>query len=304
MIKHVLVENEDRVSKILNTKVNYEEDLLYSNKKEVTEFFNKYSKYFLSNRCEDLKEFYNLTGIIVTRICELENNIRHIYSINNVYRSDINNNIINKPVYITHILVISDIDDNTFEYFHNMYSKNEMDYKLGSNVRYLLNNICCNIKSKIGVIKKYVDKDTFINIKESDVKDIYYTMLNNTCILLKSGDLYLDGRLYSKGVDTIWRRDSYTTYIIYKDNSVEELTHDFPTCNRYKYKKVVYNRYMLATLIHKRVGITLLVDNPDTSVLQTFYDVNDIKCTNMSLYLIKGRESIRIPCWFNTIVKK
>ena len=33
MIKHVLVENEDRVSKILNTKVNYEEDLLYSNKK-------------------------------------------------------------------------------------------------------------------------------------------------------------------------------------------------------------------------------------------------------------------------------
>ena len=41
-------------------------------------------------------------------------------------------------------------------------------------------------------------------------------MLNNLCILLKNGDLYLDNRLYASNVNTLWHQDSYNSYILNK----------------------------------------------------------------------------------------
>ena len=98
-------------------------------------------------------------------------------------------------------------------------------------------------------------------------------MLNNLCVLLKNGDLYVDNRLYATNVDTMGYQDSYTTLIIYKDNSFEFLTSVFHTGHRVKHKKIVYNKTIMASLLRKNVHLTILTDIPDKCVMTTVMGV-------------------------------
>ena len=305
MIKHIFVESDDKVSEFIGTKLDYECDLLKINDKKVTNFLKKYSEYIYSNKCEKLKEFYQLTGLIVTHECQLFNdscNRSIVYSMNNVFDTQSNSNWFKTRIYTTNIYVVSDYDTNNYEYRHEMYKKNKIDLKLGNEIRYNLSCICNSINSKISHIENNYDKDAFNNIDKKNVKQIELTLLNNLCILLRDGTLYLDGKVYAKNVDTIWHQDSYTLYIIYKDNSFEFLTSKFPNCHRIKHKKIVYNNTVLASLYKKNAYITLLTDMIDTSIMTTFMGVDDIKCTRNSLYLIIGNRRLRIPTWYNTII--
>ena len=304
MIK-VFVENNQRVSKFINTNLDYGEDLLNSNKKEVKEFLNKYHDYIFSNKCDKLKEFYEITGLMLMHECiiDQDNQIRRVvYSMNNRFDSNIDIIYIKKPMYLCHILVQSDEDTNDIKYQKSMYYKNIKDYELGNKIRYDLSCICSNISSKIKTIERVYNKNAFENIKKKDVKQIMYTMLNNLCILLKNGDLYVDNRLYATNVETMWYQDSYTSLIIYKNNSFEFLISEFHSGHRVKHKKIVYNNTIMASLYKNNVHITFLTDLPDKCVMTTFMGVDDIYCTRSSLYLIIGDKKLRIPSWYNTII--
>lgn len=298
----IIVEDSIRLSNFIGTKLTYEEDLLLSKDDKVLNFLKKYSKYIYSNKIEDIKEFYNLSGLMLTHIYSKDDN-RVIYSMNNIFRINYNNSYNENVIYTTHLLVVSEYDDNNdFKYYNDIYLKNKQELQLGNDIRYTLSCICSSIKSRISTIEKKYDKNAFKNINKKDVKLIKLTMLNNLCILLKNGDLYLDGKLYAKNVETIWSQDSYSSYIIYKDNSIELLTSIFPTSNRVKHKKIVYNEYMLASLYKNRVHITIITDQVDACVMTTLIGVDDIYCTKESLYLLVGNKKVRIPSTYNTII--
>ena len=305
MIKHIIVENHDRVGNFIGLNLEFECDLLESNDEKVINFLNKYSEYIYSNKCEKLKEFYQLTGLIVTHECQIDNDYsfrKIVYSMNNTFDTSINSNLFNKPIYTTHILVVSNNDLNDYLYRKSLYNKSKINYKLSNEIRYNLSCICTSIKGKIHHIEQYYDKNAFKFINKKEVKQIELTVLNNLCILLKNGDLYFDGRLYSRNVCTIWHQDSYNSYIIYKDNSLESLISDFPNSNRVKHKKIVYNKNVLASLYKKNVHLTILTDIPDSCIMTTFIGIDDIESTNNSIYLIIGKRKIRIPSIYNTII--
>ena len=300
----IIVENEKRVSDFIGTKVDFESDLLTLDNNKVKDFINKYYSYLISNKCEKLKEFYNLTHLLITHIYTNgdeyhKNDI--IYSMNNVFKNTLYKTI-DKPIFTTHILVISDYDNNSLFYLKERYNKEQNDFKNCCQIRYEMSTSKTKIKSKIEVIENEYNKYAFKDINKKEIKDIYLTTLNNLCILLNNGNLYLDNILYAKDVLTLWHQDSYNSYIIYKNNAIEPLTNEFPNCHLTKYKKVVYNNFMLATLNKKTVGLTTLVDKPDTCVMQTFLDVDDISCSNSMLFLIKDNKKIRIPSWYNTLI--
>ena len=305
MIKGIFVENEERLGKFLNIKLKQGENLLKSNNQKVKKFLKEYNEYIYSNKCEKLKEFYQLTGLMLMHECIIydEQKTRQVvYSMNNCFDSESNNDYINNPIFLCHILVQSDCDTNDDFYKNKIFNKNIKQFYLGNKIRYTLSCICSNINSQIINIEKLYDKNAFNNINKKEIKQIIYTMLNNLCILLKNGDLYLDGRLYATNVETIWKQDSYTNYIIYKDNAMEFLTSSFHSGNRVKHKKIVYNNTILASLYRNNVHLTILTDIPDKCVMTTFIGVDDIYCTRNSLYLIIGDKKLRIPSWYNTII--
>ena len=305
MINGIFVENEERVGLFLNTKLNQGEDLLKSNNAVVKSFLKEYRKYLYTNKCEELKEFYEKTGLMLVRECIIEKNNTHqivLYTMNNRFDSESSSDYIKRRIYTAHIIVQCHNDNVELSYKKYLYEKNIKDLELGNNIRYRLSCICQNMNSKINTIEKLYDKNAFNNINKKDIKQIKYTMLNNLCILLKNGDLYLDNKLYASNVNTLWHQDSYTIYIIYKDNSLEFLTAKFHPGHRCKHKKIVYNKTILASLYKKNVHLTILTDIPDKCVMTTIMGIDDIKCTNQSLYLIIGNKILRIPSWYNTII--
>ena len=305
MIKGIFVENEERLGKFLNVKLKQGEDLLKSNNPKVIKFLKKYKDYIYSNKCEKLKEFYELTNLMLMHECIVDDEQKTrqvVYSMNNRFDSESNNDYISSPIFLCHILVQSDSDTNDSSYKKRMYNKNIKDLELGNNLRYTLSCICPNIRSQIKTIERLYDKNVFNNINKKDIKQIKYTMLNNLCILLKNGNFYIDNKLYAINVETIWKQDSYTNYIIYKENSMEFLTSPFHTGHRVKHKKIVYNNTILASLYKNNVHITFITDIPDKTVMTTLMGVDDIYCTRNSLYLIIGNRKIRVPSWYNTII--
>lgn len=305
MLNKILVENEERVGLFLNTKLKQGEDLLKSNNNSVKRFLIEYSKYLYTNKCELLKEFYEKTGLMLVRECIIEKENNHqivLYTMNNRFDSESNDNYIKRRIYTAHIIVQCFTDNVELSYKKYMYEKNIKDLELGNNIRYRLSCICSNISSQISTIERLYNKNAFNNINKKNIKQIKYTMLNNLCILLKNGDLYLDNRLYANNVNTLWQQDSYTIYIIYKDNSLEFLTSIFHHGNRCKHKKIVYNKTILASLYKKNVHITILTEIADKCVMTTVLGVDDIECTNQSLYLIIGNKRLRLPSWYNTII--
>lgn len=305
MINKIIVENEERVGLFLNTKLKEGEDLLISSNDAVKTFLRDYRKYLYSNKCELLKEFYEKTGLMLVRECIIEKDNHHkivLYTMNNRFDSESSSDYIKRRIYTAHIIVQCFADDLELSYKKYMYEKNIKDLELGNNIRYKLSCICQNMNSKIRTIERLYNKKAFNDINKKDIKQIEYTMLNNLCILLKNGDLYLDNRLYASNVKTLWHQDSYTFYIIYKDNSLEFLTAKFHPGHRCKHKKIVYNKTILASLYKKNVHLTILTDIPDKCVMTTIIGVDDIECTNQSLYLILGNKRVRIPSWYNTII--
>ena len=297
----ILALNGSRVSDFLKIDIKDETKLTDNlDDKVIRDFIAKYKKYFNSNKIEDIKEFYNLTGLMLTHIYNISNSEYLIYSMNNIFRYNIEKDIYPKPVYISHILVITNESDNNNDKYHSkIFCQNKKQLELIKDINYTISYINNN---KIKVIESKYNKNVFKNYSKKDIKDTGITLLNNLYVLLKNGEFYLDNKLYAKNVDCIWYQDSYNSYLIYKDNKIEKFTSLFPASYIYKYKKVVYNNYVLATLKNKRVGITQKVDQVDTTVLTTIYSVDDIICTRESLYLIKNNEKIRIPSWYNTLV--
>lgn len=297
----ILALNGNRLSDFLGVSIKDETKLTDNlDNKVIKDFITKYKKYFTSNKIEDIKEFYNITGLMLTHVYKINNSECIIYSMNNIFRYNTKKDIYRKAVYITHILVVTNRPDNNEDsYYRKVFWKNEKDLDLIRDINY---TISCVSNNKIKVIEEKYNKDAFKNFDKKDIKDVELTLLNNLCVLLKNNDLYLDNKLYAKNVDCIWHQDSYNSYIIYKDNKIEKFSSQFPVSYIYKYKKVAYNNYMLATLKNKRLGITLLVDQVDTSVLTTLYNIDDIYSTKESLYLIIGNKKVRIPSWYNTLV--
>jgi len=292
----VIAMNGERISKYLGIQIKNETRLTDNlGNIIISDFINKYEKYFKSNKIDDIKEFYQLTGLMLTHIFNVSDTKSIIYSMNNIFRYDTEKDIYKKALFTTHILVVTNkSDNNNNDYYSKVFWNNEKELEI---IR-CINNSC----NKVNAIEKRYNKEAFKYFNKKDIKQVELTLLYNLCILLKNGDFYLDNKLYAKNVDTIWHQDKYNSYLIYKDNKIEDLTSQFPSSCVYKYKKVVYNKYMLATLKNKRVGITQLVDQIDCSVLTTIYDVDDIYSTRESLYLISGKEKIRIPCWYNTLI--
>ena len=105
MIKHIIVENHDRVGNFIGLNLEFECDLLESNDEKVINFLNKYSEYIYSNKCEKLKEFYQLTGLIVTHECQIDNDYsfrKIVYSMNNTFDTSINIRLNKSWSYIYH----------------------------------------------------------------------------------------------------------------------------------------------------------------------------------------------------------
>ena len=300
----IIAVNGKRVSKIIGTKVEDGYNLMDNkDNKEIAEFLRKYNKYLYSNKIEDIKEFYNITGLMITHIYDVDDGKKIIYSMNNILRTDINSNAFRKPIYTTHILVVSNYsDNNSNKYYSEIFWKNQKEGMLGNDIRYTMSCVCKNIKSKISYIEEKYNKKAFEGFNKKEIKEIELTVLNNLCILLNDGSLYLDNKLYATNVDTIWHQDSYNSYIIYKDNKIEELVSEFPYSCIKKHKKILYNEYMLAILNKKTLNLTILVDKPDTCIMTSILGVDDIECTKEMLYIKVGDKKIRIPSWYNTIV--
>ena len=300
----IIAVNGKRVSSVIGINIEDDYNLTKNlNNKEVAEFLKKYNKYLYSNKIEDIKEFYNLTGLMLTHIYDVDDEKKIIYSMNNILRTKVNSNAFRKPVYTTHILVISNgTDNNSNQYYSAIFWKNQKELMLGNNIRYTMSCVCRNIKSKINCIEEKYDKDALKDFNKKDIKEIELTVLNNLCVLLKDGTLYIDNKLYASNVDTIWHQDSYNSYIIYKDNKIEELVSEFPYSTIKKYKKVLYNPYMLAILNKKTLNLTILVDKPDTCIMTSILNIDDIECTKNMLYIKNDDKKIKIPSWYNTIV--
>lgn len=300
----IIAVNGRRVSKVIGTNVEDECNLINNtNNKEIAEFLKKYNKYLYSNKIEDIKQFYNITGLMLTHIYNVEDGKKIIYSMNSILRTDINSNAFKKPVYTTHILVVSYYsDNNSRQYYSEIFWKNQREEMIGNDIRYTMSCVCKNIKSKISYIEERYYPKVFESFDKKDIKQIELTVLNNLCVLLNDGTLYLDNKIYATNVDTIWHQDSYNSYIIYKDNKIEELVSQFPYSSIKKYKKILYNSYVLAILNKKTLNLTILVDKPDTCIMTSILGVNDIECTKEMLYIKVGDEKIRIPSWYNTIV--
>lgn len=304
MNSEIIFVNGKRISKFLGIKVNDDTKLESIQDQEKTkEFIRNYGKYLYSNKIEDIKEFYNLTGLMLTHIYEVSETTNHIFSMNYIHRTELNSNAFDKPVYTTHILVITKgSDNNDNSYYSQIFWKNQSDKQLGNKIRYNLSCICKNIRSKINCIEEKYDKDAFKQFNKKEIKQVELTVLNNMCVLLKNGDLWIDNKLYSTNVDTIWHQDSYNSYIIYKDNKVEKLVSEFAYTNIKKYKKVVYNNTMLATLHNKVLNLIIIVDLPDVCVLTSILGIDDIEINKDMLYGIIGDFKFKIPTWYNTIV--
>ena len=304
-MKKVIAVNNKRVSDFIGIEIDNEADLLLElNNEKIKKFITDYSEYLSSNKIEKLKEFYELTGLIITHICNDKegHGHRNIYSMNNLFREGVMSDLFSKPIYTTHILVISDYDSNGYEYFRKIFEKNMNDVKIGNSIRYTLSCVCSSVESKIERIEKEYDEYAFNNIDKKQVADIYLTPLNNLCILFKNGDLYLDNKLYAKNVHSLWHQDSHNVYIVYKDNKTENLISEFPYTCIHEYNKTVCNSSILATLDDKTLNITVLVDKPDTCVMTTIIGIDDIECDEEILYLIIGNKKVSFPTWYNTIV--
>ena len=304
MNSEVIFINGSRVSNFLGIKI--KDDTKLDDVKDyeiVKDFIKNYGKYLYSNKIEDIKEFYNLTGLMLTHIYQVTDSRQHIFSMNNIHRTDITSNAFSKPVYMTHILVITKgSDGNDNDYHSQIFWKNQKEKQIGNNIRYTLSCVCRNIKSRIEFIEKKYDESIFKQFTKNDIKHIELTVLNNMCILLKNGDLWVDDKLFATNVDTIWHQDSYNTYIIYKDNRVEEFVSQFPYSSIRKYKKVVYNNGILAILNNKTLNLTILVDLPDVCVMTSILGIDDIELDKEMLYGIIGDSKFKIPTWYNTIV--
>jgi hypothetical protein len=296
--------NGKRISNYLGVQIkdhtcpeNYPENEIIAN------FIKEYNNYLLSNKIEDLKEFYELTGLLITHIYDKNDGYKIIYSMNKINRTKSDSDAYRKPVYTTHILVISNYDDpNDNKYYSKIFWQNQKEYEILNEVNYDLCYKCKNIKDKINTIESKFNKNTFKGYNKNNIKEVEITSLNNVIILLKDGSLYFDNKLYASNVKTIWHQDSYNSFIIYNDNKLEELICEFPHSRIKNYTKIVYNDYIFATLKRKKLSMIFKTYEDDVTIMHSIFNVNDIDIDNEFLYILTKEETLKIPTFHDLIV--
>lgn len=283
-MNEIIVNNSRKVSKCLKLSINCGEDLLKI--RECNHFINKYKNYLEAVNKKDLKEFYEETGLKLT----------HIYKSS----SDFNKYVFNemgssvcKPlshnIYNHHLLVITIVDKIIVEN-NKIYADGKLIYDLILDENSTFEKECVirnelsrseNIETQTKIISKYYGLN---NLCKQSLKQIFLCSFGNLYVLNNDGILFCNNKEYEQNVKYIWSVDSYTSYIIFNDNSVEYLTNKYDSLNDNKYDKVIYGNSFIAFLKNKVLNLTKIDEIPDTSINQTLYNVDDIFCTSTSEY--------------------
>jgi hypothetical protein len=308
----IIVKNNIRVSKIIKTSLNYDEDLLISNDPKVINFLNKYSKYLSSCKEEDLLEFFKLTGLFIGHIYIETKEYKRIYfSCNGPYSLDYN--LENIVAFNNHIIIETYVDDLKI-LKRSITANNKEIYKLKDNIlvdvdyyKLYLNDL--NINERV----TYLKENNYLFPSNKQIKYILLDPLNNVLLLTKNKELYINDILYSNNVDYIFELNNKNIMFIYNDNVIEEYCSNNISLITKKYDKVLYTKNFVATLSNKitynEEGIkqqkntkslclyTSQELDQSKNIYMRFDEVTDIKYNKEKdeLIIIKNKEEIILP---------
>lgn len=304
MKRKIIVENNLRVGRFIDTEIKHDEDLILSKDKKVKEFLNKYSKYLNSCEEEDMLEFFKLTGLLIGHMyVERGTYIKIYFSLNGPYSYDYEK-MNNKPnAYNNHLIIETYVDRIDVwkscitadkKSIYQLKEKEEIDVD-----KYKWELSMLNTKERI----EYLRKNNYLLPNKNNIKDILLDPLNNVLSLTNRGHLYINNYLYAKNVKYIFEFNSTDIKFVYNDNVIEEYSNHYNGLISDKYDKALYNENFMAILKDGELIIYLILElNNNHSMYLRFLNVDDIeykkeKANLISQFLIikKNCDEIKLP---------
>lgn len=156
-----------------------------------------------------------------------------------------------------------------------------------------------NLSSK-EAIRKYIreNTNTLDGIQDEDIKQIETDYYNTIYVLLNNGDLYKEGKLQSKEIDSLWMLDGFHLFSIGTDNVVMPLQ-EFTSISRYlnnddcRYKKIITNVLHFVGLTQDgKVRATTCDPTGFGIIPDNFINVDDIMFIDDQPHIIKNKQTI------------
>lgn len=272
----IIVNNSRKVSEYLGFQIKIEDNLL--DIKECNSFVEQYKNYFETTDKEQMKEFFDKTGLRLAHIYESYDRLNS-YEFNEMGSSL--NSPLSDDIYNHHLLVITKVDELIIEN-NKIYADGKLIYDLSVdnndkfekeyNIRNYL-SIYRDIPKQIDFLKKEHYLSYELDYKQ--IKQIFMNSFGDLYVLNYDGNLYCNNKQCEQDVECIWDLDSFTSYIIFKDARVEFLTSKYLPYDK-QYDKVLYGNIFIAFLKNKILELSIIIDQPDTSIHHTYYGVDDI----------------------------
>lgn len=323
----IIVANEKRVGEYFNLQFEHGIDLTKIADKKVQNFLEQYEPLLTSTKIKDFNKLYEETGLIVTHLIKTKQDSAfelYIDSIGICKANDMDNILpsVEENKYKVcnhHLLVISNvhelIEENSKIYAISNHRKKDI-FELNQRYQTFKNNLSImevkcrkiryascfskDIKNQINIIKKEIGENKQNYIKEENIKQIECIYpFNQFLIVLKDGALYLNDKLYGHNVREICVMNSYESYIIYYDNTVEQYSFKRTFNSEItKNKKVICENGFLATLnTDNHLLVTTVFENMGDELTHLYFDnIDNIEYNKQEEYLImeKNNEKIRM----------
>lgn len=310
MPQYVFVHNHLRVGEILGIDVEQGEDILLRKEREVREFIKKYGKYLHSCKPEDMQEFFDLTGLILTFIYQAKKVDSAVQTVminqNGVY--------IHKPYEMTdyvfneHLLIYYEVD--------SLQITNHKIIADGEEIGVSLNYYKQNKEEKLEFEKQKYTKETIPSrkyLREKQylvpMKEISYMTLDlfhQVISLTSKGEVYINQKLYAKNVKHIIEFNPKDIYFIYEDNRIEQYSSSQTNSSRVEtYDKIFYGDNYVVTLKDNFAQLYFFPINTTCELIEgetfdiLFEEVEDIAMEETEetneLVLLKNGEKIGVP---------
>ncbi len=247
-MKKLIVRNKRVVSDYFNIELEDKEDLFNRLEKKIKSFIKTYDVFLFSKPYDKLKELTKKTGLIILRVYHVQNSYNEFYldelgmtaKWENDYgipsdRYHIFKHHLTVHIYLDKIInekksIYGLINNQKFLIYKPKYNKNN---NLNKQLFFLKDDFKRNDSYKLS------SKQNLIQIKESEIKQIVLVYPFDDFLLLKNnGDLFVNGKLYAKGVRKLNCLTTYRTYIIFENESVELYTSTFIQSASSVYKNI------------------------------------------------------------------
>lgn len=274
---NLIVCNQRRVSDFLGFKVN-DEDIL--NIPKCKDFITKYQSFFKNVSISNFRNFYKETGLKLTIIYTQKTSNKMISF--NALGSSIDK-IFKKDIYNHDILAINKVDSIEIKNECIIIDGKKM-YGLNSNIDMSIHEkqykkiryeLCFakSIDEKKKIIKENYEQNVFL---KKGIKQIYLGSFGNLYVLYEDGTLYQDNEIYAKNVSTIWETNSYVSFLIFEDYSLEYLSNSNECYHNVKYDKIIYNDNYIGLLKDKELEVISILEESDSNYHAFFSNVDDI----------------------------